>query len=195
MSWYLYLIECADGSVYTGITTDVAARFAQHVQGKGARYTRARKPRAVLASFELADRSSASRAEYRVKQLTAAQKRALASGALPLTSVLPATAGGGRDVDAGHAAGGTDAAENGTTAAAADEAAGGAAVTRRTRARQARRALELSKPSKPSKPSKHSSAANGAKLIRAAAASETGNENARAATPHRVRAKQNRAAS
>ncbi len=64
MSWYLYLIECEDGSVYTGITTDVDARFAQHANGTGARYTRSRKPRAVLASFELADRSSASRAEY-----------------------------------------------------------------------------------------------------------------------------------
>ncbi|AJY27857.1 GIY-YIG catalytic domain protein [Burkholderia thailandensis 34] len=91
MSWYLYLIECADGSVYTGITTDVAARFAQHAQGKGARYTRARKPKAVLASFELADRSSASRAEYRVKRLTPMQKRALADGSLALSSVLPAT--------------------------------------------------------------------------------------------------------
>ncbi|MGU7781820.1 GIY-YIG nuclease family protein [Burkholderia sp. PU8-34] len=89
MSWFLYLIECADGSVYTGITTDVAARFDEHAAGKGARYTRSRKPRAVLASFPLADRSSALRAEYRVKQLTAAQKRELAAGVRTLESVLP----------------------------------------------------------------------------------------------------------
>ncbi|OXH83772.1 hypothetical protein CA830_33635, partial [Burkholderia multivorans] len=50
MSWFLYLIECVDDSVYTGITTDVAARFDEHAAGKGARYTRSRKPRAVLAS-------------------------------------------------------------------------------------------------------------------------------------------------
>ncbi|PCE32009.1 GIY-YIG nuclease family protein [Burkholderia ubonensis] len=92
MSWFLYLIECADGSVYTGITTDVAARFDEHAAGKGARYTRSRKPRAVLASFPLADRSSASRAEYWVKQLTAAQKRELAAGTRTLESVLPAVA-------------------------------------------------------------------------------------------------------
>ncbi|KKJ06497.1 GIY-YIG nuclease family protein [Burkholderia gladioli] len=90
MSWYLYLIECEDGSVYTGITTDVDARFAQHANGTGARYTRSRKPRAVLASFELADRSSASRAEYWVKRLTPAQKRELAGGRRSLDSVLPA---------------------------------------------------------------------------------------------------------
>ncbi|WP_420210087.1 GIY-YIG nuclease family protein [Burkholderia aenigmatica] len=90
MSWFLYLIECADDSVYTGITTDVAARFDEHASGKGARYTRSRKPRAVLASFPLPDRSSASRAEYWVKRLTAAQKRELAAGVRTLESVLPA---------------------------------------------------------------------------------------------------------
>ncbi|HEX7685974.1 MAG TPA: GIY-YIG nuclease family protein [Trinickia sp.] len=89
MAWFLYLIECADGSIYTGIATDVEARYAKHASGKGARYTRGRKPVALLASFELADRSSALRAEYRVKQLTAAEKRALAAGSRTLASVLP----------------------------------------------------------------------------------------------------------
>ena len=89
MSWFLYLIECADDSVYTGITTDVAARFDEHASGKGARYTRSRKPRAVLASFPLPDRSSASRAEYWVKRLTPAKKRELAAGLRTLESVLP----------------------------------------------------------------------------------------------------------
>ena len=89
MSWFLYLIECADDSVYTGITTDVAARFDEHAAGKGARYTRSRKPRAVLASFPLPDRSSASRAEYWVKRLTPTQKRELAAGLRTLESVLP----------------------------------------------------------------------------------------------------------
>ncbi|WP_176050613.1 GIY-YIG nuclease family protein [Burkholderia sp. BCC1644] len=92
MSWFLYLIECADDSVYTGITTDVAARFDEHASGKGARYTRSRKPRAVLASFPLPDRSSASRAEYWVKRLTPAQKRELATGLRTLESVLPVVA-------------------------------------------------------------------------------------------------------
>jgi putative endonuclease len=90
MAWFLYLLECSDGSVYTGIATDVAARFDKHVSGTGARYTRSRKPVRVLASFELADRSSASRAEYWVKRLAPADKRALAMGVFSLQSVLPA---------------------------------------------------------------------------------------------------------
>jgi putative endonuclease len=91
MAWFLYLLECEDGSVYTGITKDVEARMAKHASGNGARYTRARKPVALLASFELVDHSSALRAEYWVKRLPAAQKRALAAGERTLASVLPAT--------------------------------------------------------------------------------------------------------
>ncbi|AUT60126.1 GIY-YIG nuclease family protein [Paraburkholderia terrae] len=99
MPWFLYLIECSDGSVYTGIATDVQARFDKHCSGAGARYTRSRKPVRLLASFELADRSSASRAEYRVKQLAPAQKWELASGARTLESVLPAVI---EEVEAGE---------------------------------------------------------------------------------------------
>ncbi len=107
MSWFLYLIECADDSVYTGITTDVAARFDEHASGKGARYTRSRKPRAVLASFPLPDRSIASRAEYWVKRLTAAQKRELAAGIRTLESVLPAGMSIDGSVEATGAQGGS----------------------------------------------------------------------------------------
>jgi putative endonuclease len=92
MPWFLYLIECADGSVYTGIAVDVEARFDKHLNGTGARYTRSRKPLQVLASFELADRSSALRAEYRVKRLSAPEKRALAAGTRTLESVMPEVA-------------------------------------------------------------------------------------------------------
>jgi putative endonuclease len=80
MAWFLYLLECSDGSIYTGIATDVQARFDKHASGAGARYTRSRKPVRVLASFELANRSGASKAEYWVKRLTAVDKRALAAG-------------------------------------------------------------------------------------------------------------------
>lgn len=89
MPWFVYLIECADGSVYTGIAVDVKARFEKHLSGTGARYTRSRKPLQVLASFERADRSSALRAEYWVKRLSPVEKRALAAGARTLDSVLP----------------------------------------------------------------------------------------------------------
>lgn len=76
--WFLYLIECADGSIYTGITVDVQARYVAHVEGKGARYTRSHPPKELLGWDEYPDRSSASKAEYRVKQLSAPQKRAYA---------------------------------------------------------------------------------------------------------------------
>ena len=48
-AWYLYLLECTDGSIYTGITVDVEARYAAHAMGRGARYTRSRSPLRVLA--------------------------------------------------------------------------------------------------------------------------------------------------
>jgi putative endonuclease len=89
MAWFLYLLECSDGSVYTGIATDVQARFDKHMSGEGARYTRSRKPVQVLASFELTNRSTASRAEYWVKRLSPSEKRALAAGLRTLDSVLP----------------------------------------------------------------------------------------------------------
>ena len=77
-AWFLYLIECQDGSIYTGITVDVAARYAAHASGKGARYTRSHPPKRLLASVEYPDRSSALKAEYEVKLLSADAKRAYA---------------------------------------------------------------------------------------------------------------------
>jgi len=85
MPWFLYLIECNDDSIYTGIAVDVAARYAKHESGTGARYTRSRPPRRLLVSFELPDRASASKAEFRVKRLSAAQKRELVEGRLVLS--------------------------------------------------------------------------------------------------------------
>ena len=80
--WYLYLLECTDGSIYTGITVDVDKRFSAHAAGKGARYTRSHPPKSLLASFEYPDRSTASKAEYAMKQLTAAQKRGIVKTAM-----------------------------------------------------------------------------------------------------------------
>lgn len=78
-TWFVYLIECADGSIYTGVAVDVEARYAAHAKGKGARYTRSHPPARLLASEAHPDRSSASKAEYRIKQLTPAEKRAHAA--------------------------------------------------------------------------------------------------------------------
>lgn len=75
MSWFLYLLECQDGSLYTGIARDVEKRFAVHVAGKGARYTRAHPPKQIIGFQEYPDRSEASKAEYALKQLRPEQKR------------------------------------------------------------------------------------------------------------------------
>jgi putative endonuclease len=84
------LLECRDGSVYTGITVDVAARYAAHASGNGARYTRSHPPARLLAAIDYPDRSSASRAEHEVKTLSPAEKRAYA-----LTLALATAARGG----------------------------------------------------------------------------------------------------
>lgn len=68
-TWYLYLIECEDGSLYTGITTDVERRYAQHVAGKGARYTRMKKPVRLVGFRECGSRSEALKAELSIKKL------------------------------------------------------------------------------------------------------------------------------
>ncbi len=73
--WFLYVIECADGSLYTGITTDPTTRFAAHAAGKGARYMRSHAPVRMVLTEPHPDRSSASKAEYAFKRLSAAQKR------------------------------------------------------------------------------------------------------------------------
>lgn len=67
-NWFLYLLECRDGSYYAGISTDVQARFRLHLAGKGARYTRAHPPLRILGMRTYADRSAASRAEWQIKQ-------------------------------------------------------------------------------------------------------------------------------
>ena len=79
-AWFVYLLECRDGSLYTGIAVDVARRFAQHAAGKGARYTRSHPPLRLLAHFPYADRAAASRAEHAIKRLTPERKRALCRG-------------------------------------------------------------------------------------------------------------------
>jgi len=76
VSWTLYLLECVDGSLYAGITNDLPRRFEMHAAGKGAKYTRARKPLRIVARQDFPDRSAASVAEYQLKQLDVAGKRA-----------------------------------------------------------------------------------------------------------------------
>ncbi len=69
--WFVYIIEASDGSLYTGVTTDVERRFVEHCgQGKGARYFRGRKPLKVVYTEDHPDRSSALRREAVIKKLT-----------------------------------------------------------------------------------------------------------------------------
>lgn len=80
MNWYLYIVECEDGSLYTGIALDPQARFASHLAGKGARYTRSHRPRRLLLTVVFPDRSSALKAEHQVKQVPANEKQRVALG-------------------------------------------------------------------------------------------------------------------
>ncbi|NWG17430.1 MAG: GNAT family N-acetyltransferase [Chloroflexi bacterium] len=68
--WSLYVLECRDQTLYTGITNDIPRRLARHNAGRGAAYTAARRPVKLLAAWEFADRSSALKAETAFKQLT-----------------------------------------------------------------------------------------------------------------------------
>jgi len=68
-TWWLYLLLCEDGRTYAGITLDVQARFNRHVSGKGAKFTHANHPIAILGTQPFTTKSEALRAEYVLKQL------------------------------------------------------------------------------------------------------------------------------
>ena len=74
--YWLYLLECEDGTYYAGIALDVEQRFFRHVFGLGAKFTRARPPLRVLAAREYASKGDALRAELQLKALPRAQKLA-----------------------------------------------------------------------------------------------------------------------
>lgn len=75
-SYYTYILKCKDGTLYTGIATDLQRRLAQHNgEGKlGSKYTRARRPVALVYSIEFGDRASASKEEARIKKLKRQEK-------------------------------------------------------------------------------------------------------------------------
>ncbi|NIG78315.1 GIY-YIG nuclease family protein [Klebsiella sp. Ap-873] len=91
--WYLYLIRCPDNRLYTGITTDVARRFAQHQSGKGAKALRGRGALDLVFSQVVGNRSLALRAEYRIKQLSKAEKERLVTGKVALEDLLTSLQG------------------------------------------------------------------------------------------------------
>lgn len=77
MNWYVYMLRCRDGSLYTGYTDDPARRLATHNSGKGAKYTRSRLPVVKVYEECFADKSEALRREAAIKRLKKAQKEAL----------------------------------------------------------------------------------------------------------------------
>lgn len=76
-TWYLYILRCKDGTLYTGITTDVEKRFDAHQSGKGAKYTRGRSPLELVYREACGTHSNALKREIAVKRLTREQKQAM----------------------------------------------------------------------------------------------------------------------
>ncbi|MFC6905469.1 GIY-YIG nuclease family protein [Halalkalicoccus tibetensis] len=77
MTHHVYLLECADGSLYTGYTTDVERRVAEHDAGEGAKYTRGRTPVSLVHTESFETRSAAMSREYAIKQLSRNEKESL----------------------------------------------------------------------------------------------------------------------
>lgn len=72
--WYLYVLECSDGTYYTGISNDIPRRVAMHNAGTASRYTRARRPVKIIHRKRCRSRSDALKKEYALKQLTREEK-------------------------------------------------------------------------------------------------------------------------
>lgn len=88
-SWSIYLLRCADGTLYTGIATDVERRLAEHSSGeRGAKYLRGRGPLRIEFCREVGDRGLASRVEYRIKRLPRLRKEALINEPQRLDALL-----------------------------------------------------------------------------------------------------------
>jgi len=84
----LYIVRCADGTLYTGIATDVSKRLAEHEDSpRGAKFLRGKGPLQVVFSEVVGDRASASQLEYRVKRLSRTQKLALIEGRSALSEL------------------------------------------------------------------------------------------------------------
>jgi putative endonuclease len=73
-NWFVYMLLCSDGTLYTGITNNLDERIAKHNSGKGAKYTRSRTPVVLKAYWSYNSRSDASKAEFAFKKLSRDQK-------------------------------------------------------------------------------------------------------------------------
>lgn len=95
--WYLYLVRCGDGSIYTGVSTDVSRRLAEHQsgRGKGARYLRGRGPLTLARKIRVGDKSTAFKLEWRVKKFSRTRKVDLIVGKMRIKDLL-------KSIDAGR---------------------------------------------------------------------------------------------
>jgi len=84
VTWFLYLIRCKDGALYTGITTDVDRRFAEHQSGKGAKYLRGKTPLTLAFQQKIGSRSAALKAEASIKKLSKADKETIINTGWPM---------------------------------------------------------------------------------------------------------------
>ena len=82
---HVYILECSDGSLYTGYTTDLERRVAEHDAGEGAKYTRGRTPVELVHAESFDSRSAAMSREYEIKELSRAEKERLLEGGAPGT--------------------------------------------------------------------------------------------------------------
>jgi len=88
--WSLYLIRCKDGALYTGITTDVDRRFAEHQSDdrKGSKYLRGKAPLTLVLEEKVGSRSLASKAEGKVKRMTKIKKEMLVQGKIAVSDIV-----------------------------------------------------------------------------------------------------------
>lgn len=83
-AWFVYIVRCRDGSYYTGITTDLTRRIAEHNSAAGgAKYTRPRRPVILVYSESATSRAMAAQREHRIKKMKVAEKNRLVGSALP----------------------------------------------------------------------------------------------------------------
>ena len=87
-TWFVYMLRCGDGSLYTGIATDVERRLDEHERGAGAKYLRGRGPFGIVLEYEAADRGAALSLEARIKKLPRDRKELLVREGDALTEML-----------------------------------------------------------------------------------------------------------
>jgi len=104
--YYVYMLRCADQSIYTGTASDVEKRYSAHISGRGAKYTKSHPPIRIDAVFECNDKAEALRLEYKIKRLARAKKEMLINKTASLEDLLLGDNSHGKlDYEDNHAGG------------------------------------------------------------------------------------------